>query len=415
MLKYKILFKITGSIAAYKAAYLISKLVQNNFEIQTVVSESALNFIGKATLEGLTGKEVFCDTFENGKMMNHINLVKWADLVILCPASANTINKLANGIADNLITSLFLAHDFNKPYLIAPAMNTNMYHHPITKKSLAILENTGVKILPTESGYLACGDVGEGKMLEPDQIYKYILNSLNKSETKKGKILITAGATKEYIDGVRFISNISTGKTAAAIAKVFCKNNFDVSFLHSSDSVTPDCDFNDFIFDDHSNLKEQLYSLIEKNHFDIIFHSAAVSDYTIEKVQADDITLRPDKNSKISSEFNSLTLKLIATEKLLNLIKERSINKKVNLVAFKFTDKIQLQKSTQLVTNLFLYSNADLVILNALSDRDKLNTQKNFYIFNREKLLFQTENAEQLGQSLIEYFNNKRCINVTVP
>jgi len=408
MSKYKILFKITGSIAAYKAAYLISKLVQNNFEVQTVVSESALNFIGKATLEGLTGKEVLSDSFENGKMMNHINLVKWADLVILCPASANTINKLANGIADNLITSLFLAHNWDKPYLIAPAMNTNMYHHPITKKSLTILEELGVKILPTDSGYLACGDVGEGKMLEPDKIYKYILNSLNNRKPKKGKVLITAGATREYIDGVRFISNISTGKTASAIAKVFCENNFDVYFLHSTDSLTPDCDFNDSVFDDFQSLKELLFSLIEKYQFDIVVHSAAVSDYIIDFVQADDSMLKPDKNLKISSELNSLTLKLKATEKLLNLIKQKSSNKNVKLVAFKFTDKIDLQTSNQLVSKLYLSSNADLIILNALSDRDKFSTQKNFFIFDNENLLLKTETAEQLGLSLIEYFNNKR-------
>ena len=114
MLKSKILFKITGSIAAYKSAYLISKLVQNGFDMQTIVTSSALQFIGKATLEGLTGKPVLDDQYEDGKMMSHINLMKWADLIILWPASANTINKMANGIADNLVTSLFLAHSWDK-------------------------------------------------------------------------------------------------------------------------------------------------------------------------------------------------------------------------------------------------------------------------------------------------------------
>ncbi|MCK9211489.1 MAG: phosphopantothenoylcysteine decarboxylase, partial [Ignavibacteriaceae bacterium] len=123
MSNYKILFKITGSIAAYKSAYLISILVQNGFEVKVVATDYALKFIGKATLEGLTGNKVFTDSFEEGEMMSHINLNKWADLTIICPATANTINKLAAGIADNLLTSLFLAHDRNKPYLIAPAMN----------------------------------------------------------------------------------------------------------------------------------------------------------------------------------------------------------------------------------------------------------------------------------------------------
>jgi len=413
MSKYKILFKITGSIAAYKATYLISKLVQNNFEVQTVVSESALHFIGKATLEGLSGKAVLSDTYENGKMMNHINLVKWADLVILCPASANTINKLANGIADNLITSLFLAHDWNKPYLIAPAMNSNMYHHPITKKSLSVLENLGVKILPTDSGYLACGDVGEGKLLEPEKIYNYILMSLLNKEPKRGKILITAGATKEYIDGVRYISNISTGKTASTIAKILYENNYDVSFLHGTYSAVPDCDFTEYIYDDFESLKKQLYSLIENNKFDFIIHSAAVSDYTIDKIETAGSSFIADKNAKINSEMNSLTLKLKPTEKLLNQIKRKSLNKEVVLVAFKFVEQIDSQDPFIQVEKLFHSSQADLVVLNSLTDRKTDNTQRNFYLFDKDKMIAKNESSENLALTLNECFQ-ERIKNVTV-
>src|SRR4030043_2048298 len=132
MSKYKILLKITGSIAAYKSAYLISKLVQNNCEVKVAAIDSALKFIGKATLEGLTSYPVYTDSFEEGQMMSHINLVKWADLTLIAPATANTINKIAAGISDNLVSSLFLAHARKKPYLIAPAMNTAMYEHPAT-------------------------------------------------------------------------------------------------------------------------------------------------------------------------------------------------------------------------------------------------------------------------------------------
>jgi len=413
MSKYKILFKITGSIAAYKAAYLISKLVQNNFEVQTVVSESALHFIGKATLEGLTGKEVLSDMYENGKMMNHINLVKWADLVILCPASANTINKLANGIADNLITSLFLAHDWNKPYLIAPAMNSNMYHHPITKKSLGVLENLGVKILPTDSGYLACGDIGDGKLLEPEKIYNYILMSLLNKKPKRGKILITAGATKEYIDGVRYISNISTGKTASTIAKILYENNYDISFLHGTYSEVPDCDFTEYIYDDFESLKKQLYSLIENKKFDFIIHSSAVSDYTIDKIETEGSSFIADKNAKINSELNSLTLKLKPTEKLLNQIKRKSLNKEVVLVAFKFVEQIDSQDPFIQVEKLFHSSQADLVVLNSLTDRKTDNTQRNFYLFDKDKMIAKNESSEKLALTLNKCFQ-ERIKNVTV-
>lgn len=413
MSKYKILFKITGSIAAYKAAYLISKLVQNNFEVQTVVSESALHFIGKATLEGLSGKAVLSDTYENGKMMNHINLVKWADLVILCPASANTINKLANGIADNLITSLFLAHDWNKPYLIAPAMNSNMYHHPITKKSLGVLENLGVKILPTDSGYLACGDIGDGKLLEPEKIYNYILMSLLNKKPKRGKILITAGATKEYIDGVRYISNISTGKTASTIATILYENNYDISFLHGTYSEVPDCDFTEYIYDDFESLKKQLYSLIENKKFDFIIHSSAVSDYTIDKIETEGSSFIADKNAKINSELNSLTLKLKPTEKLLNQIKRKSLNKEVVLVAFKFVEQIDSQDPFIQVEKLFHSSQADLVVLNSLTDRKTDNTQRNFYLFDKDKMIAKNESSEKLALTLNKCFQ-ERIKNVTV-
>ena len=413
MSKYKILFKITGSIAAYKAAYLISKLVQNNFEVQTVVSESALHFIGKATLEGLSGKAVLSDTYENGKMMNHINLVKWADLVILCPASANTINKLANGIADNLITSLFLAHDWNKPYLIAPAMNSNMYHHPITKKSLGVLESLGVKILPTDSGYLACGDIGDGKLLEPEKIYNYILMSLLNKKPKRGKILITAGATKEYIDGVRYISNISTGKTASTIAKILYENNYDISFLHGTYSAVPDCDFTEYIYDDFESLKKQLYSLIENKKFDFIIHSSAVSDYTIDKIETEGSSFIADKNAKINSERNSLTLKLKPTEKLLNQIKRKSLNKEVVLVAFKFVEQIDSQDPFIQVEKLFHSAQADLVVLNSLTDRKTDNTQRNFYLFDKDKMIAKNESSEKLALTLNECFQ-ERIKNVTV-
>jgi len=178
MLKNKILFKLTGSIACYKACYVISKLVQNNFEVKTVCTPSALQFIGRATLEGLTHNPVYADMFENKTALKHIDLIKWADLAIVCPATANVINKFARGIADDCVTTLFLANNFKKPYLITPAMNVNMWQHPATQASLKTLEKWGIKILPTEKGTLACGDKGAGRLLDPDKIYEKIRQEL---------------------------------------------------------------------------------------------------------------------------------------------------------------------------------------------------------------------------------------------
>ena len=181
MAKQNILVQFSGSIACYKTCSLISKLVQNGFDVQTTATDSALQFIGTATLEGLTGHPVRTNVFQAGQMMDHINLVKWADLIILCPASANSINRLSQGLADDWIGSIFLANNFRKPYWIAPAMNTQMYHHPATQASLKILKEWGATIFDTATGQLACGDMGEGKLIDPeiiyDRIYKYFKSS----------------------------------------------------------------------------------------------------------------------------------------------------------------------------------------------------------------------------------------------
>ena len=146
------------------------------------VNFCALKFVGEATLEGLSGKKVIKEVFQVGHAMDHINLMKWADIILLCPASANRINALAAGLGKDIVGSLFLAYDFQKPYMIVPAMNTRMYHHPLTMRSKQILSDLGLKVMPTNSGRLACGDQGEGKMLEPKQIPIEIKNLLGHTE-----------------------------------------------------------------------------------------------------------------------------------------------------------------------------------------------------------------------------------------
>lgn len=171
----KILFQVTGSIAAYKACSLISLLMKNNFEVQTVATASAFEFIGRSTLEGLTGKPVLSDMFNPNHAMDHINLARESDLLIVCPATANTINKLASGIADDLIGSVFLANNFKNPYWVVPAMNSEMYAHPATQNSIKQLEKWGAKVFKTNAGRLACGEEGYGKMLEPEELFKEIM------------------------------------------------------------------------------------------------------------------------------------------------------------------------------------------------------------------------------------------------
>ncbi|MHB0995723.1 MAG: flavoprotein [Elusimicrobiales bacterium] len=177
-LKKNILFQLTGSIACYKACNVISKLVQEGCDVKAVVTENALKFIGKSTLEGLTHHAVYMDTFEDRSALEHIELTKWMDLAIVCPATANVMNKMAAGIADDFVATLFLAWDLKKPWLVAPAMNRSMWAHPATRRSVKTLGDWGVKVLGTGKGYQACGDIGEGRLLEPAEIYKEIKRNL---------------------------------------------------------------------------------------------------------------------------------------------------------------------------------------------------------------------------------------------
>ena len=178
----KILFQLTGSIACYKACNVISMLVKDGHEVITSCTESALKFIGRATLEGLTRRPVYTDMFQPARALDHIDLTKWADLAIVCPATANIISKLAHGIADDCISTLFLAYDLEKPFLIAPAMNQNMYNHPATRKSIGILKEWNVNVLNTAEGRQACGDSGPGRMLEPDEIYEEIMKNISRGK-----------------------------------------------------------------------------------------------------------------------------------------------------------------------------------------------------------------------------------------
>jgi phosphopantothenoylcysteine decarboxylase/phosphopantothenate--cysteine ligase len=175
MNKKNIIFGLTGSIACYKACSVISKLVQYGCDVQTVCTKNALNFIGKATLEGLTKKKVLIDMFERESYTKHVELAKWADIFVICPATANIMNKFAYGISDDYLSTIFLSWRIKeKPVLVFPAMNENMYEHPVTQKSIEILKETGAVVLETGFGNLACGDKGKGRLLEPENIMEII-------------------------------------------------------------------------------------------------------------------------------------------------------------------------------------------------------------------------------------------------
>lgn len=174
----KILFVLSGSIACFKACSLISALVKSGAQVQPCATKNALNFIGQATLEGLTHRKLYFDMFTSDTYLKHIELNKWADITLLCPASANIINKTAAGIADDFVSTLLAAHDYKKPFFIAPAMNVNLYRNPATLKNVQTLEDRGVIFIGPQKGQLACGDCDEGRMEEPEKILAFLKERL---------------------------------------------------------------------------------------------------------------------------------------------------------------------------------------------------------------------------------------------
>lgn len=233
MLKGKtVILGVTGSIAAYKAASLASMLVKQGAEVNVIMTANAVNFINPITFETLTGRKCLVDTFDRNFefQVEHVSLAKKADLVMIAPASANVIGKMAGGIADDMLTTTVLA--CTCPKLVAPAMNTRMFENSIVQENMRKLENHGFRIISPAVGHLACGDTGAGKMPEPSVLLEYILQEIGMEKDLAGKkILITAGPTREAIDPVRFLTNHSTGKMGYALARIAAMRGADVTIV----------------------------------------------------------------------------------------------------------------------------------------------------------------------------------------
>lgn len=407
---------MTGSIACYKACHVISRLVQNNCEVQVVASPSALKFVGNATLEGLTGKQVISDMYSPGNVMDHIHLMRWADLVLVAPATANFINKAAQGIGDDLVQTLFLAHDFKKPFLIAPAMNTSMYTHPVTQRSIKSLKEMGLEILETESGVLACGEEGYGKLLEPELILKASLAALQSSATSsleiksssdssslqpakssvfgKIKVLVTAGGTQEPIDTVRVISNLSSGKTGITIAEYLMQMGFDVTLLQAHSSPKTENVTSRDVFTSFSSLDEKLKEYLSTEEFTHIIHAAAVSDYSVDNIEVDGKKYSPFDLKKLSSDVDSMSIHLKRNHKIVDRLKEYSRNKDINVIAFKLTSQASDAEKKAAVEKLFKNSHADLVVHNDLTDIDIINKTHKFTLHTPQTVT----SCESLGK-----------------
>jgi phosphopantothenoylcysteine decarboxylase / phosphopantothenate---cysteine ligase len=276
----KILLCVTGGIAVYKAAALTSKLVQAGAHVKVILSESAQKFVAPLTFQALARNEVYVDTFDekNPHVIAHIDLADWADLILLAPATANTIGKIASGIADNMITTVLLAA--TSPVWIAPAMNVHMYDHPAVKKNLSILAEFGYQFIEPSEGYLACGYVGKGRLEEPEKIVELVQQFFNNQAHKnlKGKtVVVTAGPTREKIDPVRFISNHSTGKMGYALAEEAKKQGAHVVLVSGPVELPAPLGL-DVVKVESA---EEMYNAVLKYYdtADVVIKTAAVADY----------------------------------------------------------------------------------------------------------------------------------------
>ncbi len=279
MLKGKtILLGVTGSIAAYKIAYLASALVKAGAKVHVLMTKNATNFINPITFETLTGNKCLIDTFDRNFQFSveHVSLAKEADVFLVAPASANVIGKLAHGIADDMLTTTFMA--CTCPKIISPAMNTRMYENPITQDNLKTLEHYGMEVIRPASGYLACGDTGAGKMPEPETLFEYILRTVGYPKDLAGKkILITAGPTREAIDPVRYITNHSTGKMGYAIAKSAAYRGAEVTLVTGPVAIKPPMFVKVVPIESAEDMFQAVTNAAPEQ--DIIIKAAAVADY----------------------------------------------------------------------------------------------------------------------------------------
>ena len=389
-----ILLLMTGSIACAKASGLISLWKKAGHNVKVIASHSALEFIGLATLEGLSGNPVMTAVFETNNMMDHINVSRETDLIVLAPATANTINKLANGVADDVITTTWIAaQELKKPMYIAPAMNTKMWDYPATQKSVSLLQEWGVKILSPQDGNLACGENGSGRMMEVEDIDKVIMCQNDKH------IIITAGGTREYIDGVRYIGNLSTGKTGAYIADFFSSQGYNVTWIGALNAVQPKLPCRKEFYETFNELSDQLKLLLKNQLYNMIIHAAAISDFNVKSVTINNHEITTNRNTKLPSS-DDMTVNLTKNPKLVQNLKLWSLNDKLKVIAFKLTNTHDSLVRKAAILKLFKNSDIDYIVHNDLSEIT--NTNHSFVFHQSIDKMIPCKTTHNLCHAILE-------------
>ena len=312
MLKGKtVLLGVTGSIAAYKIAYLASALKKLHAEVHVLMTKNATNFITPITFESLTGTKCLVDTFDRNFQfqVEHVSIAKKADVVMIAPASANVIGKLAHGIADDMLTTTIMACKCKK--FISPAMNTNMFENPILQDNLKTLEHYGYEVIQPASGYLACGDTGAGKMPEPETLLSYILREIAAEKNLEGKkVLVTAGPTQESIDPVRYITNHSSGKMGYALAKAAMLRGADVTLVSGPCSITP------------PPFVKVVPVVTAKDMFDAVTFVSAEQDIIIKAAAVADYRPKQVFDEKVKKQDKEMSIELKKTDDILKYLGE---------------------------------------------------------------------------------------------
>lgn len=378
-----ILIGITGGIAAYKICTLIRLYRKARANVRVVLTPNALNFVTKLTLQTLSNNEVYVDNFEIDEYKpEHIALTE-ADIFVIAPASANTIGKIANGICDNLLLSTACA--FSKPILIAPAMNENMWNNPFVQENMSKLKKHGYHIVDPETGFLACGTNGVGRMKEPEEIFDRTVEIFNETQKLKGKkILITAGGTREKIDPVRYITNASSGKMGLALADNAYRMGADVTLISTFKADKP---YKNIVTETALEMEKAVKENLSNQ--DCVIMAAAVSDYRVENCA----------ENKIKKQGNKLTLELVENPDIL-----KSICKTPNKIICGFC-----AESENLLENAkakIQKKGCDFLIANDISRKDiGFNTDENeVYIIDKSLNIkhIEKDTKENIAQRILE-------------
>ncbi|UAB86076.1 bifunctional phosphopantothenoylcysteine decarboxylase/phosphopantothenate--cysteine ligase CoaBC [Zunongwangia sp. SCSIO 43204] len=392
----KILLGITGGIAAYKTASLVRLFIKAGAEVRVVMTPAAKDFITPLTLSTLSKNEVYSSFTEDEDEVwnNHVELGLWADLMLIAPATANTLSKMATGNSDNFLLATYVSAKC--PVFFAPAMDLDMYKHPSTKNSFETLKNYGNFMIPAGTGELASGLSGEGRMAETEEIFQFLEDHLSASLPLKGKrVMITAGPTYEAIDPVRFIGNHSSGKMGYEIAKAAADLGAEVTLISGPTHLQ--------IAEDHIDLvkvvsTQDMYDAAMANFeaADVVIAAAAVADYKPESVA----------DQKIKKADETLTIRLTKTQDILRSLGERKQHQKLIGFALETNNELENAKAKLLKKNL------DFVVLNSLQDKGagfKNDTNKVSFVFQDEVKTFglkpKSEVAVDILNEIIELFN----------